>query len=107
MKKDTQIFDLINAEYNRQLNGIELIASENYVSPAVLELGENSSTMAEYWDNPNEPTALLTQVYPLTGVVTLHPAGGNPPASNPCFKGAPVPVEGKTIKVVESALLDS
>jgi glycine hydroxymethyltransferase len=37
MKKDTAIFDLINKEYQRQLNGIELIASENFVSPSVLE----------------------------------------------------------------------
>jgi len=37
MKKDTLIFDLINQEYQRQSNGIELIASENFVSPQVLE----------------------------------------------------------------------
>jgi glycine hydroxymethyltransferase len=37
MKKDTLIFDLIEKEYQRQLNGIELIASENFVSPQVLE----------------------------------------------------------------------
>ncbi len=37
MKKDTQIFDLIQKEYQRQKNGIELIASENFVSPQVLE----------------------------------------------------------------------
>lgn len=37
MKRDTQIFDLINKEYERQLHGIELIASENFVSPQVLE----------------------------------------------------------------------
>lgn len=37
MKRDTVIFDLINKEYERQLNGIELIASENFVSPQVLE----------------------------------------------------------------------
>ena len=37
MKKDTQIFDLIEKEKERQLNGIELIASENFVSPQVLE----------------------------------------------------------------------
>jgi glycine hydroxymethyltransferase len=37
MKKDTVIFDLIKQEYDRQLNGIELIASENFVSPQVLE----------------------------------------------------------------------
>jgi Glycine/serine hydroxymethyltransferase len=37
MKKDTLIFDLIEQERQRQLNGIELIASENFVSPQVLE----------------------------------------------------------------------
>jgi glycine hydroxymethyltransferase len=37
MKRDTQIFDLIEKEYQRQMNGIELIASENFVSPQVLE----------------------------------------------------------------------
>jgi glycine hydroxymethyltransferase len=37
MKKDTLIFDLIEKEYQRQLNGIELIASENFVSQQVLE----------------------------------------------------------------------
>jgi len=37
MKRDTLIFDLIGKEYQRQLNGLELIASENFVSPQVLE----------------------------------------------------------------------
>jgi len=37
MRRDTVIFDLIEKEYQRQLNGIELIASENFVSPQVLE----------------------------------------------------------------------
>jgi len=37
MKRDTLIFDLIEKETQRQLNGIELIASENFVSPQVLE----------------------------------------------------------------------
>jgi len=36
MKKDTVIFDLIEKEYKRQLHGIELIASENFVSNQVL-----------------------------------------------------------------------
>ena len=35
--RDTQIFDLITKENNRQLHGIELIASENFVSPQVME----------------------------------------------------------------------
>jgi glycine hydroxymethyltransferase len=37
MKRDDQIFDLIEKERLRQINGIELIASENFVSPQVLE----------------------------------------------------------------------
>jgi glycine hydroxymethyltransferase len=37
MKKDDLVFDLIEKERQRQLNGIELIASENFVSPQVLE----------------------------------------------------------------------
>lgn len=36
MQTDTQIFDLIAAEHKRQKNGIELIASENYVSDEVM-----------------------------------------------------------------------
>ena len=32
MKKDTAVFDLIQQERERQLHGIELIASENFVS---------------------------------------------------------------------------
>jgi glycine hydroxymethyltransferase len=37
MQRDTTIFDLIAKEEKRQLNGIELIASENFTSPAVME----------------------------------------------------------------------
>jgi glycine hydroxymethyltransferase len=37
MKRDSQIFDLIQKEKERQINGIELIASENFVSEQVLE----------------------------------------------------------------------
>ncbi|HAF28530.1 MAG TPA: serine hydroxymethyltransferase [Bacteroidales bacterium] len=37
MNRDTQIFDLIQQEKERQINGIELIASENFVSEQVLE----------------------------------------------------------------------
>ncbi|MBP3228007.1 MAG: serine hydroxymethyltransferase [Bacteroidaceae bacterium] len=35
--KDTQIFQLIEAEHQRQLRGIELIASENFVSDEVMQ----------------------------------------------------------------------
>ncbi len=37
MQRDTQIFGLIEEEKERQTNGLELIASENYVSEQVLE----------------------------------------------------------------------
>ena len=37
IERDTRIFDLIDSEEQRQLNGIELIASENFTSPAVME----------------------------------------------------------------------
>ena len=37
MQRDTTIFELINQEEARQFNGIELIASENFTSPAVME----------------------------------------------------------------------
>ena len=35
--RDTTVFELISSEERRQLNGIELIASENFTSPAVME----------------------------------------------------------------------
>ena len=37
MQRDTTIFDLIEKEKNRQSNGIELIASENFTSPPIIE----------------------------------------------------------------------
>ena len=37
MKRDTEIFNIIEAEHQRQLKGIELIASENFVSDQVME----------------------------------------------------------------------
>ncbi len=37
MTRDTEVFDLIAKEQHRQESGIELIASENFVSPAVME----------------------------------------------------------------------
>lgn len=35
--QDTEIFDLIEREHKRQLHGIELIASENFTSPQVMQ----------------------------------------------------------------------
>jgi len=37
MKRDSQIFELIDKELNRQEHGLELIASENFVSKQVME----------------------------------------------------------------------
>ena len=37
MQRDEQIFELIQAEKERQLHGLELIASENFVSDQVME----------------------------------------------------------------------
>ncbi|MBN1769402.1 MAG: serine hydroxymethyltransferase [Prolixibacteraceae bacterium] len=37
MKRDTLVFDIISKERNRQVSGIELIASENFVSEQVME----------------------------------------------------------------------
>jgi glycine hydroxymethyltransferase len=37
MQRDNFIFDLIDKEKSRQINGIELIASENFASPQVME----------------------------------------------------------------------
>ncbi len=37
LKKDDKVFEIINQEYERQRRGVELIASENFVSKQVLE----------------------------------------------------------------------
>ena len=37
MKRDQVVFDIIEKERQRQLSGIELIASENFVSEQVME----------------------------------------------------------------------
>ncbi len=37
MNRDTQVFDLINQELQRQTHGVELIASEHFTSPQVME----------------------------------------------------------------------
>ena len=36
--RDTQVFESVERELNRQRNNIELIASENFVSEQILEL---------------------------------------------------------------------
>ncbi|MBS7411355.1 MAG: hypothetical protein KIG59_10420, partial [Muribaculaceae bacterium] len=37
MERDNAIFDIIEREHQRQKKGIELIASENFVSDQVME----------------------------------------------------------------------
>ena len=37
MRRDPEIFNLIEEEHQRQLRGMELIASENFVSEEVME----------------------------------------------------------------------
>lgn len=37
MERDQKVFDLIEQEYQRQMHGVELIASENFVSKQVME----------------------------------------------------------------------
>ncbi len=44
MQKDTQVFDLIHQELERQRNGIELIASENFASLQVIQAMGNVMT---------------------------------------------------------------
>ena len=44
MQKDTRIFDLLNRELERQRNGIELIASENFTSLQVMQAMGTSLT---------------------------------------------------------------
>ena len=42
MKRYDLIFDIIEKEHQRQLKGIELIASENFVSDQVMQIGRAS-----------------------------------------------------------------
>ena len=44
MKRDEKIFEIIKQEKQRQLKGIELIASENFVSDQVMEAIDRKST---------------------------------------------------------------
>ena len=49
--KDQQIFDIIRRERERQTKGIELIASENYVSDQVLEAMGSVTDSTKYFIN--------------------------------------------------------
>ena len=54
MNKDQIIFSLIEKEKNRQINGIELIASENYVSDQVLNVAGSCLTNKYAEGYPNK-----------------------------------------------------
>ena len=45
MKRDDLIFDIIEKEHQRQLKGIELIASENFVSDQVMPVSYTHLTL--------------------------------------------------------------
>ena len=61
MKQDLQIFNLIRKEEDRQTSGIELIASENYVSEQVLQaLGSIcTNKYAEGYPGARYPSILI------------------------------------------------
>ena len=44
--KDIAVFESVERELNRQRNNIELIASENFVSPEILELAGTVLTLS-------------------------------------------------------------
>ena len=49
MQKDTPVFDLLSKELKRQREGIELIASENFTSMAVMQaMGSVATNGSEY-----------------------------------------------------------
>ncbi len=56
MQKDTQIFDLIEQEHQRQLRGMELIASENFVSDEVMAAMGSYLTNKAARHRPREET---------------------------------------------------
>ena len=60
MKRDTQIFDLIDKECQRQKQGLELIASENFVITEDVKLStkRNSWLLIAHanFSEPNSPT---------------------------------------------------
>ena len=70
MQRDEQIFDLILEEQDRQIHGLELIASENFVSDQVMEAagsvltpitviveGESATTPGGVSPEPARPAA--------------------------------------------------
>ena len=54
MERDQQIFELIHEEHERQVYGIELIASENFVSDQVMEAAGSCLTNKYAEGYPNK-----------------------------------------------------
>ena len=54
MERDQQIFELIHEEHERQVYGIELIASENFVSNQVMEAAGSCLTNKYAEGYPNK-----------------------------------------------------
>ena len=64
MKRDDLIFELIEKEHQRQLKGIELIASENFVSDQVMQaMGSCLTNAPKAYSAPNTPTYSRTPVH--------------------------------------------
>ena len=64
MERDNTIFELIEKEHQRQLKGIELIASENFVSDQVME------AMGSYLTNKYGPTS-MPRVIPVIATMAV------------------------------------
>lgn len=46
-ERDPEVWNIINDEYDRQRKGIELIASENFISTAVMQVRSERSTQKQ------------------------------------------------------------
>ena len=111
MKKDTQLFNLIKKEEKRQKSVVNLIASENYVSDAVLDaLGSvftnkyaegypgrryyGGNAVADEMENLAQERALtLFKLSPKKWAVNVQPYSGSP--ANIAVYLALVPIGGK------------
>ena len=82
---DPAVYAAISAEAKRQRNNIELIASENFASPAVMEaqgsLLTNKSTSSSNW--PSTASRIFSVPSTPTCKLTLVPKP-TPPSTSPC-----------------------
>ena len=62
-KEDQEIASAITDEFERQNSHIELIASENWVSPAVIQLWEASSPISMLRDIREEDTTVAASAW--------------------------------------------